>query len=455
MMWTPILTFLVGFLSSVPALAGASTVADSVDITQGNTFSVPLSHNVNIARHGPSELLKTLKKYKQKIPEGLQEVVDKHHDRLSLLAMTDDNGTGTVPADSREGDLLWLAPITIGTPPQKLFVDIDTGSTDSWFFSTETVKNDVNGQVLWDIKDSSTASLIKGCSWNILYGDWSTSSGTCYKDSFGLGNLTVPNMTIGSATDVSSMFTATSYMSGIVGLAWPKLRQTVPPQDSLIDLLPDVLDNPLFTVDFRHNSSKGSFNFGYIDETLHKSDIVYANVDTSEGYWTVKNTAFGVGKENLTYSFLSPKNMILDTGTTLLFGVQAAVDTYYSKVPGSKYSSSEYGYVVPCDAELPDFLWEITDDDGNVVTGGVPGAYLVYAHTTDELCYGGLQGLDPFSGGISGIFGDIFLKSGFFVFDIKGKRIGAASKTLNLSNGEDEAEVSLGTVRRDNKIAFI
>jgi len=262
-------------------------------------------------------------------------------------------------------------------------------------------------------------------------------------------------MTIGSATSVSAMFTATSYMSGIVGLAWPKLQQTTPPQDSLIDLLPDALDKPIFTVDFRHNSSKGSFNFGYIDDTLYKSDIIYTSVDTSEGYWAVRNTAFGIGGENLTYSFLSPKNVIVDTGTTLLFGPQSSVDTYYSKVPGSKYSSLEYGYVVPCDAELPDFLWEISDDDGNVVNGAVPGAYLIYAHTTNELCFGGLQGLDPFSGGISGIFGDILLKSGFFVFDIKGKRIGAASKPLNISNSEDQEQQPAGAVKKDVGVNFI
>jgi hypothetical protein len=313
-------------------------------------------------------------------------------------------------------------------------------SLHSWVFSTETEKSQVNDQTLWDPTKSTTSSLIQGCSWSILYGDFSTSSGKCYSDTFGLGNLSIPNMTIESATSVSAMFTSTSYMSGLIGLAWPELKQTEPPQKALIEFLAETLDDPVFTVDFRHNSTDGSFNFGFVDGKLHESDIVYTAIDNSDGFWGVKNTAFGIGGENLTYSFLSPKTVIIDTGTTLLFAPDASVQTYFDKVPGANYSTKEYGYLVPCDAQLPDFLWEITDDAGNVLKGAVPGAYLIYAHTTDEMCFAGLQSTSAFSG-VQGIFGDIFLKSGFFVFDIKGKRFGAAPKHLNISNGKrDEAQ---------------
>ncbi|KAI2631739.1 secreted aspartic proteinase precursor [Xylaria nigripes] len=422
------MTFLLFLIVSITASPVAGVVKSA------NKFSVPLVRHGNEPRHGPSEILRTLKKYNLDIPNGLQEVVDKHHAKIALLAPPDKgNPTGSTPASSKDGDLLWLAPVSIGTPPQKLYVDLDTGSTDSWFFSTDTEKHEVNGQTLYEPNKSTTASVIKGCSWSILYGDWSTSSGSCYKDTFALGNLSIPGMTIESAESVSDMFTASSYMSGIVGLAWSDLKQTLPPQRSLLEFLSDALSEPLFTVDFRHNSSEGSFNFGYIDDKLHDSDIMYANVDTSEGYWSVQNTAFGIGGENLTYSYMNPKTVIVDTGTTLLFAPDASVDTYFAKIPGANYSEEQYGYLVPCDAHLPDFLWELADDAGNVVKGAVPGPYLIYSHTTDEMCFSGLQSISALSG-VQGIFGDIFLKSAFFVFDIKGKRIGAASKALNTSN---------------------
>ncbi|KAI0910204.1 aspartic peptidase domain-containing protein [Ustulina deusta] len=452
MMWSSNPSVLVAILFALLTSVVASPIAGNANT--GNTFSVPLVHNADRPVHGPSEILKTLKKYNLEIPDGLQQVVDKHHAKMALLAAPNDGGTGSVSAKSKDGDLLWLAPVSVGTPPQKLFVDLDTGSTDSWFFSTDTKTYEVNGQTLWDPSKSSTSALIPNCSWSILYGDWSTSSGTCYTDTFALGNLSIPNMTIESAESVSSMFTATDYMSGLVGLAWPHLKQTIPPQKALIEFLPEVLDEAVFTVDFRHNSSDGSFNFGYIDDKLHESDIVYTNVDTSKGFWGVKNTAFGISGENLTYSFLTPKTVIIDTGTTLLFAPEASVDTYFAKIPGANFSMEEYGYVVPCDAELPDFLWEISDKAGNVVTGAVPGAYLIYAHTTDELCFAGLQSVSSFTG-VQGIFGDIFLKSGFFVFDIAGKRIGAATKPLNVSNGKRDMSPPESIDERDVTTIFI
>ncbi|KAI1151780.1 aspartic peptidase domain-containing protein [Nemania diffusa] len=439
-MWNSSPLALAAFLFAVFTHVVASPVVNNLNA--GNTFSVPLVHDADKPRHGPSEILKTLKKYKLEIPNGLQEVVDKHHAKTALLAVPSNGSTGSVPANSKDGDLLWLAPVSIGTPPQELFVDLDTGSTDSWFFSTETQESEVNGQTLWNPNTSSTSALIPGCSWSIIYGDWSTSSGTCYTDTFALGNVSIPDMTIESASSVSTMFTSTGYMSGLVGLAWPYLKQTIPPQKALIEFLPEVLDEPVFTVDFRHNSSDGSFNFGYIDNDLHDSDIVYTNIDNSDGFWGVKNTAFGISGQNLTYSFLSPKTVIVDTGTTLLFAPEAAVDTYFAKVPGANFSMEEYGYVVPCDAELPDFLWEISDEEGNTVKGAIPGSYFIYAHTTDELCFAGLQSISSFTG-VQGIFGDIFLKSGFFVFDIKGKRLGAASKPLHI--GDEKRDVSHST----------
>ncbi|KAI0518261.1 aspartic peptidase domain-containing protein [Xylaria bambusicola] len=443
---------LVAFLFALLAPTLASPAV--THFKRGNTFSVPLVHNADRPRHGPSEVLRTLKKFNLEIPNGLQKAVDKHHAKTAFLAAPKDGGTGTVSANSKDGDLLWLAPVSIGTPPQELFVDLDTGSTDSWFFSTDTKASEVDGQTLWEPNKSSTSALIEGCSWSIIYGDWSTSSGKCYTDTFKLGNLSIPNMTIESAESVSDMFTSTSYMSGLVGLAWPDLKQTIPPQKALIEFLPEVLDEPVFTVDFRHNSSDGSFNFGYIDDKLYESDIVYTDVDTSSGFWGVKNTAFGIGGENLTYSFLDPKPVIIDTGTTLLFAPEASVDTYYAKVPGANFSMQEYGYVVPCDAELPDFLWEFSDKAGNVVKGAVPGAYLVYAHTSDELCFAGLQSISSFTG-VEGIFGDIFLKSGFFAFDIKGKRFGAAAKPLNISNGKRDMSLHGGIYNKPAKTIFI
>ncbi len=235
-------------------------------------------------------------------------------------------------------------------------------------------------------------------------------------------------MTIESATETSRMFTETEYMSGLLGLAWPSLSQTIPQQKTLIEFLPDVLPESVFTVDLKHNDT-GSYNFGFIDDSLYDSDVEYIDVDTTEGFWSVLHQGFHVADENLKYVFATPKEVIVDTGTTILFISDEAVDTYFEKVPGANYSSQEYGYLVPCNQTPPDLTIELGDKAGNTVSTTIPGEYIIYAHVSDEMCYAGVQSLGAFTS-LEGILGDIFLKSSFSVFDIGKKKYGIAPKPL-------------------------
>ncbi|KAI0843492.1 acid protease [Hypoxylon sp. FL0890] len=409
----------------------------SFPLKSGKTFSLPVAHNADAPRHGPTEYLKTLKKYKLDIPEGLQETVDAHKAAIKTNKAVGDDSGGSAQAASRDGDLLWLTPVGIGSPPQPLYLDLDSGSSDTWVFSTDTNTEEVAGQTLWDPSKSSTSQKINNCTWSIIYGDYSTSEGICYKDTLTLGNLSIPNMTVESAESVSSMFTESSYMSGLVGLAWSSIIQTIPKQKSLLDYLPLVLSQPLFTVDLRHNSSEGSFNFGFINDSLHNSDIEYVNVNNSLGYWAVQQTGFSIGGSDIKYEFDEAEDVVIDTGSTLFYAPAEAVRMYFNSVPGANYSYREYGWVLPCNSTPPDFIFELGDAEGNRITGSVPGAYFIYAHSTDESCYAGLQTLGSFTD-MPSIFGDVFLKSGFAVFDIAKKRFGMASKPLNTSNEKQE-----------------
>lgn len=144
-------------------------------------------------------------------------------------------------------------------------------------------------------------------------------------------------------------------------------------QQTFFDNAKSSLSKPLFTVDLKKNAP-GSYNFGFIDKSKYTGTITYVPVDSSRGFWQFTTKGYSVGSK---YSLKSVSfNAIADTGTTLLYLPDVIVQDYYSAIPSASYSSSQGGYVFPCNASLPSFSLGI-----GTYTAVIPGPFINYAPT--------------------------------------------------------------------------
>jgi len=393
------------FTSAVLALAIAS-LASATPIRRAATkaaFTVEQSVPKPFLP-GAAQLMRAYQKFGVDVP-------------ASVAAAASD---GSVTATPEQYDSEYLCPVTIGG--QTLNLDFDTGSADLWVFSSETPSSEVDGQTVYNPADSSTAQELQGYTWNITYGDGSSSSGNVYTDTVTVGGTTVTGQAVELAEQVSSEFVSDSDSDGLLGLAFSSINTVVPQQQTTFfqtAINEDLLQANVFTADLQ-KGAPGSYDFGFIDSTKYTGSITYVPIDTSNGFWEFTGSGYAVGSGSFKSSSI---DAIADTGTTLLLMDDSIVSAYYAKVSGAQNSASQGGYIFPCSATLPSFTVGIGS-----YKAVIPGTYMNYAPATGSSCYGGLQS----NAGIGfSIYGDIFLKSQFVVFDSDNTQLGVAAKTLS------------------------
>lgn len=209
--------------------------------------------NPHYVRHGPLALAKAYHKYGAPLPADLAAAVANL--TSSRAVPKGRRSTGSVAAAPAQYDVEYLSPVSIGTPPQTLNLDFDTGSADLWVFSSETPSSEVNGQALYNPAKSTTSKKASGSSWSITYGDGSSSSGDVYTDVVTVGGITVKAQAVEAATEVSDQFAEDSDNDGLLGLAFSSIN-TVSPSgvNTFFDNAAASLDKKMFTVDLKHNA---------------------------------------------------------------------------------------------------------------------------------------------------------------------------------------------------------
>jgi hypothetical protein len=337
--------------------------------------------------------------------------------------------------------------VQIGTPAQTLNLDFDSGSSDLWVWSDKLSSaiqsaGTSSGHTIFNSTKSSTFKATAGATWQISYGDGSSASGTVGTDLVQVGGIQIQNQAVELAEQMATSFQQGAG-DGLLGLAFGSINTVKPtavatPVENMISEKDIPTSAELFTAYLgtwrdTADADKGEsfYTFGYIDQDVLKSANVtephYTPLYTpSQGFWQFNSTTASVNGKSIARS---GNSAIADTGTTLALVSDDVVEAIYAAIPGSKYDSTQQGYIFPANT---------TEDNLPVVAFDVGGQEfsvqkedLGFADAGNGMVYGGIQsrGTNPFD-----ILGDVWLKSIYAVFDLGNNQFGAVQRTLATQN---------------------
>ncbi|KAG6024624.1 hypothetical protein E4U40_003172 [Claviceps sp. LM458 group G5] len=391
-----------------------SQVSESID----SQFTLTQIRNEGFTgQDGPMAFMRAHMKYAQKLPDPVLEALNSSSELRVKYATFSQRGS-VAANPTQDADSEYAVIVQIGSPPQTIPMNLDTGSADFWVLSTDTDQKMLKGQSLYHPAQSSSSRRLIGEKWSIKYGDGSSASGILYLDTVKIGGTHVFKMGIESPYTVSNDIANDKFVSGILGLAKSAANTVRPiPQDTYFEHLQSQLEQPIFTANLRSHAP-GNYNFGFINRAEYTGNIQYTPVDKNHPLWKISASGYRIGSKQSRLKI----DAIVDTGTSLALLPQKVVDEVYSQIQGS-FRHPKLGMMVfPCKSKLPDFFLSIGSYNGRL-----PGKYINYAPIDHDNCYGGIQtsaGL-PFS-----VLGDVFLKAQFVVFDYGHQAVGFANKNL-------------------------
>lgn len=234
---------------------GNTVLNDQPQQLGAGKVSIKQVRNPTYEFNGALAVLKTHLKYGTTAPDYLVRAMlaTSSASRSAGILRRSTGSAAAVPINDM--DTAYITPVTIGTPPQTLWLDFDSGSSDLWVFSNYMPVAQLQGQTPYAPNKSTSAKQLGGHSWSIRYGDGSNSGGSVFVDTITVGGLTVANQSIGCAQQVSSSFTREMHMDGLAGLGFGTLNTVRPQkQPTFFDNIKKTLDKPLFTVDLKHRS---------------------------------------------------------------------------------------------------------------------------------------------------------------------------------------------------------
>ncbi|KAL2194847.1 vacuolar protease A precursor [Corynascus similis CBS 632.67] len=338
---------------------------------------------------------------------------DSHADAVFNGMVADVKGNHPVPI-SNFMNAQYFSEITLGTPPQKFKVVLDTGSSNLWVPSVEC------GSIacyLHSKYDSSASSTYKknGTSFEIRYGSGSL-SGFVSQDTLTIGDITVKGQDFAEATSEPGLAFAFGRFDGILGLGYDRISVNgiVPPFYKMIEQ--KLIDEPVFAFYLADGEEGSEVVFGGVDQDRYKGKITTIPL-RRKAYWEVDFDAISYGDDT---AELENTGVILDTGTSLIALPSQLAEMLNAQIGAKKNYAGQYAI----DCNKRDSLKDVTFNlAGYNFTLG-PYDYVLEVQGS---CISTFMGMDfPAPTGPLAILGDAFLRRYYSIYDLGADTVGLA-----------------------------
>lgn len=320
-------------------------------------------------------------------------------------------------------DTTYYGPISVGTPPQSFLVLFDTGSSNLWVDSIYCNTQACNAHKKFNPHTSSTYST-KGQSVFLSYGSGSL-YGVFGYDTVSVGGIVIPNQEIALSTYEPGDVFAVAKFDGILGLAYPSIsagKQT-PVMDNMMSH--NLLNANLFAFYLSGDAQQGSvLSFGDVDSSLYQGQIYWTPV-ISESYWEIGVQGFQINGQETGWCSQGCQS-IVDTGTSALTAPGQYLGDLMQAIGAQ---GNEYGtYTVDCSQvnNLPTLSFVISG-----ATLPLPPSAYISQQTQNgyQSCTVNITPtyLPSKNGQPRWIFGDVFLREYYSIFDRANNRLGFAT----------------------------
>uniref|UniRef100_A0A7N8WN80 Gastricsin n=1 Tax=Mastacembelus armatus TaxID=205130 RepID=A0A7N8WN80_9TELE len=320
-------------------------------------------------------------------------------------------------------DTTYYGPISIGTPPQSFQVLFDTGSANLWVDSVYCNTQACNTHTKFNPQQSSTY-VSKGQNFYLPYGAGSL-YGVFGYDTVNVGGIVIPNQEIGLSTNEPGQNFVVAQFDGILGLSYPAISAggETPVMDNMISQ--NLLNADIFAFYLSRGGQQGSvLSFGGVDNNMYQGQVYWTPV-TSQTYWQIGVNGFAINGQETGWCSQGCQS-IVDTGTSMLTAPSQYLGSLMQAIGAQQ---NQYGmYVVDCSQvnNLPTLSFVIS----GVSFPLPPSAYIIQENQNGyQYCSVGITPtyLPSQNGQPLWIFGDVFLREYYSIYDRTNNRVGFAA----------------------------